>query len=1231
MNANRQMRIFLSSTFRDMHAEREHLIKKTFPRIQRLCEARGVVWSDVDLRWGITDEKAAEGNVLATCLEEIRLCRPFFIGLLGERYGSAANISEALLERQPWLFASRECSLTELEILHGVLNEPTAAEHALFYFRDISYLDRLPEGADPADFRSEDATATSKVRDLKERLRKSGVRVREPYRDVEELGAWVEADLCRLLDHLFPLGADYDPVAAAHLQFAAQRRRNFVGREEELRSLNEMLSASSAVLVTGIPGVGLSSVLANWAAAWRQSHPGTLVVEHYVGAHPGATSLDGCCRQLCLGLAAARNLPPPSVAIEHDWPDLFVEQLALAGAERPVVLVIDGADSLKGRGESAGAEWLPSELPPGVLLVASAGLEAVLALESRGWPLLRIAELSKGARAELVRRYLAVSGKELSTERIQQIATTPATGKPFHLALLLDDLRQYGEHATLGHRLSELLAAPDVFHLCDLVFRRCERDVSPDFTRGALGLLTVARFGLSDVELCELLGGSDGRLPQRPWSDLQISLQAMLVSRDGVAGFAQSEPARVAWKRYVGPPARELELHRRLADYFLARPDTPRSAVELPFHLKELAAWDELATWLSRAEAFRIAWHLAPEEVCATWRILEERSPRRAAEASKTFPADLQPAALSLLRELGHWPDALVLARQAMKMAQAEDDPGRQLETLLTVGEIELATGSPYAAEEVFTEAEEHATRAELPRELLRALRGHAKALDGQKTRVARAARPEISRRSRWINDRTLRIRESTQDAQLQNEALVLWLEDLEDRTGDRLNQHDMAWNIGMRDKLELGGSFVRAMGLGQVPGVEAGLTQFNRTVDERLQRLDTDAVRRLRYTRHRSLALRADLTIAKAAGDRARTLRALEALRQHAVARDDTSLLASVYEGFATQHQGAEKLAWLERQAGLLEHSGWQAALVSNRFTQARLIARDPNRRTEALALMRRAARDRPALPSRRERWRVLVYFFLLNERFSRAAIWLFVPLVLWGIWRFCLWTATWFGRLPLLGLLAYLFAAILAFPVLFFLLLKVSAMWTALRQKLPPKRVQLAKESKPSTAKPAAVRTEPPRPPSPTSHKPSPSAKLEDPQLPKWLTVPFVLLGRYGRGMTRSIRIGKRLGLDQLPGRLAWFALAVPVGSALTLWNWRASGCSRLLLLPLALAGQILIVGAVLGLISGKNSRWASGRARRLGRSGESRIGLVCLLALIRLKRRLLSRRRRPRKRRP
>jgi nephrocystin-3 len=51
--------VFLSSTFRDMHAERDELLKRIFPQLRKLCAERGVGFVDVDLRLGPARESPA--------------------------------------------------------------------------------------------------------------------------------------------------------------------------------------------------------------------------------------------------------------------------------------------------------------------------------------------------------------------------------------------------------------------------------------------------------------------------------------------------------------------------------------------------------------------------------------------------------------------------------------------------------------------------------------------------------------------------------------------------------------------------------------------------------------------------------------------------------------------------------------------------------------------------------------------------------------------------------------------------------------------------------------------------------------------------------------------------------------------------------------------------------------------------------------------------------------------
>lgn len=88
----RLFRVFLSSTFADLAAERDAVHEHVVPRLERLCAQRGAQFQLVDLRWGVSQEAALDQQAVAICLEEIarsqRLTpRPNFVLLLGERYG----------------------------------------------------------------------------------------------------------------------------------------------------------------------------------------------------------------------------------------------------------------------------------------------------------------------------------------------------------------------------------------------------------------------------------------------------------------------------------------------------------------------------------------------------------------------------------------------------------------------------------------------------------------------------------------------------------------------------------------------------------------------------------------------------------------------------------------------------------------------------------------------------------------------------------------------------------------------------------------------------------------------------------------------------------------------------------------------------------------------------------------------------------------------------------------
>jgi len=69
--ATRTFRVFVSSTFEDLEAERNALQRDVFPKLRQLCEENGARFQAIDLRWGVRDEAALDQQTMEICLREI--------------------------------------------------------------------------------------------------------------------------------------------------------------------------------------------------------------------------------------------------------------------------------------------------------------------------------------------------------------------------------------------------------------------------------------------------------------------------------------------------------------------------------------------------------------------------------------------------------------------------------------------------------------------------------------------------------------------------------------------------------------------------------------------------------------------------------------------------------------------------------------------------------------------------------------------------------------------------------------------------------------------------------------------------------------------------------------------------------------------------------------------------------------------------------------------------------
>lgn len=123
--------VFLSSTFRDIHAERDHLRDVVYPGLEEDLRERRHHLEPIDLRWGVEtvsldDEHAKELLVLKVCLAEIERSRLFLIVLVGERYGWIPHEERMKIAAREAGFTGDVAgnSVTSLEIASGALSSP---------------------------------------------------------------------------------------------------------------------------------------------------------------------------------------------------------------------------------------------------------------------------------------------------------------------------------------------------------------------------------------------------------------------------------------------------------------------------------------------------------------------------------------------------------------------------------------------------------------------------------------------------------------------------------------------------------------------------------------------------------------------------------------------------------------------------------------------------------------------------------------------------------------------------------------------------------------------------------------------------------------------------------------------------------------------------------------------------------------------------------------------------
>lgn len=720
-------RVFISSTFRDMHAERDHLIRVVFPALRERLERYRIYLDDVDLRWGVTREQAENGQVLELVLKEVERCRPFFIGLLGERYGwTPAEMPTDAVTTFGWIREYRGASVTELEILHAALRDPALCKRSFFYFRDPAALADIPDAIRQDLFVEPDAGRRLRLANLKDRLRACGCPVTDPYPARWDASAerlvGLEAFGERVREQLWEaIRADYhlpdspppesalDPLAVEldyHERFMESRLRVHVLR----RQINDALlafaetDATVPCLVTGPSGSGKSTTLARFALDFQQTHPGALVVPHFIGSSPRSTSLREMLRRFCTVLKAHLGLADE---VPEELPRLtvaFREFVSKVPPGRRVVFVIDALNQLDETDQAQTLAWLPVHFPPQVKVVVSCISDsestepAQEAFTQRQQVVVEIPPMEEAARREIIQAVPSLSAKTLDSQQIEQLLANPATKNPLFLLVALEELRGFGSYERLNERIAAFPQEGDtVTAIFTQVIGRLEAEFNRQLVEAVLVLLASARRGLYEREQQDLVAGLDGADDLFP---VLRQLRPYLLARAGLIDFYHRNLRKAVCERYLRSEEQQGRGHARLAEYFNAqdhwqespeeqqrragtsprtqRPANVRKVDELPWHLLKLSNYQTLFHLLGDMEFLEVAWQQDQEDVLRYWHALESQSSFSMLTCytpERCQPARYAWAPARLLLETGKLPQAKALWETVVEDCRSRRDP----------------------------------------------------------------------------------------------------------------------------------------------------------------------------------------------------------------------------------------------------------------------------------------------------------------------------------------------------------------------------------------------------------------------------------------------------------------------------------------------------------------------------------------------------------------------------
>ncbi|XP_062615588.1 TPR repeat-containing protein DDB_G0287407-like [Saccostrea cucullata] len=658
----RIVRVFVSSTFTDFFCEREVLVKKVFPELREWCEERNIRLVECDLRWGVPKDTDSE-ETIQCCLEELDWCHaetngcPFFINLLGERYGwipEGKDLSNDLKDLYMWV---PNTSITFMEILHGAYR--SCNPNAVFFFRNSDVINDIPE-----DFRKRfvDKEILNKchLKELKKQLKikfpnqvfdydckYSGVSEKAGRKRVilEDLDKFAEKTLIFFKSRISQFYPDSNTTKTENdraledqeqIHFMERKSHFVIGQDvlidkllayakgEEL-TLNKIEGEQTAfvrdpefwkcedgdnlmVCLSGAVGQGKTSLLAKLVK--RALKVGLKVFYHFVGISENSVQKNILLKRLAEFLKGEQiDIPEDTSDVTEFCMKVIKEEFAkLRQKENQILIVLDGMNELADRDQYKHLSWLPPRFPGNVRAIVSTSsdhLPTLHRLKEHTCFLINIPQLKKSEAKEIIAQYLIMFNKKLDNDQMDIILSKPSSLNPLWLTLLAEQLRTFGDFRTLNQHIQSLSDSVD--GLLEGILRDLVANDDSGKMEKALSILALTQ-GLPEIDMQNILGDMDIQepIPALYWSKIRRALKPFtyMAGVDRNIRFIHGAFYENIEKLYLNDKKAQIMYHTVIVDYLMSWcANNVVKRLKVPFHCQRAELYDKLVDFIHHSES----------------------------------------------------------------------------------------------------------------------------------------------------------------------------------------------------------------------------------------------------------------------------------------------------------------------------------------------------------------------------------------------------------------------------------------------------------------------------------------------------------------------------------------------------------------------------------------------------------------------------------------------------